>query len=167
MLIGAATLNSVALNSLPDTALRIQTAKEIALTELIETGGRHPLQHKRSLEYFLQHSFDKPLPREMQLYFLAMVRGFVKPPRGRPKDLSSAAREKLVLTMYTQYLKEYQAEARQRTKSQKRAVSKADRERNAPHNLAAEALAKELMRQGFPSISARHIHNLVSSQKRR
>ncbi len=167
MLIGAATLNSVALNSLPDTPLRIQMAKEIALAELIETGGRYPLQHKRSLEYYLQHSFDKPLPREMQLYFLTLVRGFVKPRRGRPKELSSKARDDLILTLYPQYLKMFQAEARRRTKVQKKALSKADRERNAPRNLAAELLATELMAQGFPLVSARRIHNLYSSRESR
>lgn len=165
MLIGAATFNSVALNSLPDTSLRIQTAKEIALAELIETGGRYPLRHKRSLEYFLERSFDRPLPREIQLYFLTMLRGLVTPRRGRPKDLSSKARDALILTLYPQYLKKFQAEARRRTTAQKRALPKADREKNAPRNLAAELLATELMTQGFPPVSARRIHNVYSSRK--
>jgi len=130
--------------------------------ELRVAGGRHPLQ-SRLLGRYLRLMVTRPLPTELQTYLADLFENKLQPRRGRRKSQDISGRDAMIKALYPLLLQDCQNRQPQGDTKGNRKHRHGGKHEDPPHVMAAKRLVTEVDRQGYPMISWRGVHNVLSS----
>ncbi len=122
--------------------------------------GRHVPPEQ--LADFLEHNRGKPIPAEVYDHVIHGLRGLIRGPRGRKREVMSETRTVLAPLIYKRYVSWLE-------KRQKRSGLKGwscIQDKDWWQGLPAERAARITMRKlGWRNVTVRHIQNIASSYK--